>query len=447
MRCVRRALLFAGLGVLVGCGGASAGAPTTPLPEVPRPAQAPRHDRAVHVREWGDEARPSLVLIHGLGSAASSDFDPIVPALSEHFHVIAPDLPGFGASEPGDHPLTPHAFAGVVETVIREHARPPVYVLGHSLGGAVAIALAGARPELVDRLVLVDVAGVLHREAFVASQVTDPMREAGAIGSIGAGITSSALSIVRSIEPDPRTLLETPFGARALLGGDVGATAALALIATDLGPDLDGIDAPTLILWGERDRIAPLRTSILLASRIRDARRVVLPGVGHVPMSERPDEVVRRVHAFLSSPVERPRPERFRSSRRVACSGERGVTLTGDLASVTLDRCTGVRIHDARIGRLVIRSSDAVLDSVTVLGRDGPALVVEDADVVMTGGAVIGRPALDADASRLDLAGVTIRGPHAPLVVREPTRALFSACVVDDGSRRHLHGETVLSVE
>ena len=388
-------------------------------------------------------------MIHGLGDAASTDFDPIAPALAEHFHVVAPDLPGFGASEPGDHPLTPHAFADVVESVVREHARPPVYVLGHSLGGAVAIALAGTRPELVERLVLVDVAGVLHREAFIASQVTDPMREAGAIGNIGAGITSTAISIVRSVEPDPSVLLETPFGARALLGGDAGATAALALIATDLGPDLDRIDAPTLIVWGERDRIAPLRTSILLESRIRGARRVVLPGIGHVPMSERPEEIVRRVHAFLASPPDASRPPpRARPSRRHTCDGERGVELTGDYASVTLERCSGVRIHDARIGRLVIRSSDAVLDAVTIGGGEGPALVFDDAEVRMTGGAAIGSPAIDASESRLDLAGVTIRGDRAPIVVREPTRALFSACVVDDGTRRrHLHGEAVLAVD
>jgi len=115
---------------------------------------------------------------------------------------------------------------------------------------------------------------------------------------------------------------------------------------------------------------------------------------------------------------------------------------------LALDRCSGVSIRDARIGRLAVRSSDVALDSVTIGGREGPAIVLEDADMRMTGGAATGSPAIAADAGRLDFAGVTVRGARTPIVVREPTRALFSACIVDEGARRrYLHGETVLAVE
>ena len=424
------------------------------MPQVPAPGPTPPYGGTPHVREWGDPSLPTLLLIHGLGERASLDFEPVAAGLAERFHLVAPDLPGFGASPAANHRLSPQGFADVLAAVVRQHGRTPVHVLGHSLGGAVAIAFAGAHPELVDRLVLVDVAGVLHREAFVDSQVVEPLRNAGGLGRLAAGVTSTAMGIVRAVEPEPQTILDSDAGRQAALGGDTQRIAALALIAADLGPAFDGIRAPTLVLWGDHDSVAPLRTSVVLTSRIAGARSQLLPGVGHVPMAEQPDLFVERVSAFLSSATNSARgatamaPVEQHAAQDLVCAGETGRTITGHYRSITLDRCRSVRIVSAEIEKLVVRSSDVVLDAVTIRATGGAALRATGADIRMTGGLLEGRPALDADGSRFDFAGVVLRSSTAPILVREPSRALFSVSVLDGpAGRLHLHGEVVLAAE
>ncbi|HEX4403856.1 MAG TPA: alpha/beta fold hydrolase, partial [Polyangia bacterium] len=115
----------------------------------------------------GATATP-LVLVHGLGAAAGRDFDPVVPTLARGRRVVVVDLPGFGRSSRANELYTPERYAAVVAHVIDRFCGGRADVLGHSMGGAVALMHAATHARQVRRLVLVDVAGVLHREAWFA---------------------------------------------------------------------------------------------------------------------------------------------------------------------------------------------------------------------------------------------------------------------------------------
>src|SRR5699024_5377929 len=93
----------------------------------------------------------------------------------------------------------------------------------------------------------------------------------------------------------PDVILEVGFLRQKVLRGEPGRIAALSLMLHDFGPALGAIQAPTLIVWGERDVVAPLRTGQLLADRVPKARLVVFPEAGHVVMQDAPARLLAEI--------------------------------------------------------------------------------------------------------------------------------------------------------
>ncbi len=299
----------------------------------------------------------------------------------------------------------------------------------------------------MQRLVLVDVAGVLHREAWAASQFIDPLR-GQASAAMPVGLMDTTLSMGRAMEPDPEMILARPRLRRAILGDDPNKIAALSLLMADTSEALSGIVAPTLLLWGEGDRIAPLRTAHILDGRIRDSHLVVLPEVGHVPMADAPDAFVAEVLAHLRGQLVRSARHPEGEPRDYHCDGETGVELSGRYRRVELRGCEQVQIHDADMEQLVAIESGVTLEGVHIHNDAGAAIVADGSNVRITGGSAVGAVGMQVSGSRMDLAGVRIMGSERAFMVDEPTRVLFSACTAQSGARlEHAHGNIVLAAE
>lgn len=121
-----------------------------------------------HVREWGREGAPRLFLLHGWMDASVS-FQFVVDALAADWHVIAPDWRGFGLSAwAGDAYWFPDYFADLDAVLDAWEPDRPARLVGHSLGGNVALMYAGIRPECVDKVVALDAFGLIERTAAEA---------------------------------------------------------------------------------------------------------------------------------------------------------------------------------------------------------------------------------------------------------------------------------------
>jgi pimeloyl-ACP methyl ester carboxylesterase len=215
-----------------------------------------------------------LVMLHGYRAGADYWFPHPMPELARHHHVIAPDLPGFGYSGPlPDYNLPTYAAAlSAFFDVLRLEK---VDLLGHSFGSQVAIAAAATYPSRVDRLVLVDSAGLPRLEP----QWQVPVK-------------MLADASMRHFRIYP-TILQ--LGARATAGRE-----ALRILQTEhVGNYLKSLTMPTLIIWGSRDRVVPLEHGGLLAKFIPRARLAVIRGAGHMPFYQKPEEFNRLVLAFL----------------------------------------------------------------------------------------------------------------------------------------------------
>ncbi|MFZ4584143.1 MAG: alpha/beta fold hydrolase [Acidimicrobiia bacterium] len=153
------------------------------VPELPH-SQVPRHDipaggrsgfvivdgRQVHYLEWGPTSAPAVVLLHGGGQTAYM-WEELGATLADRYHVLAPDLPGHGDSDPPVDPevraaASRQVIADTLPPLIEEFAFAPVALVGASLGGLAAITLTAARPELVRAIALVDIGHRLEDEGI-----------------------------------------------------------------------------------------------------------------------------------------------------------------------------------------------------------------------------------------------------------------------------------------
>ena len=238
--------------------------------------------RRVRVRVAG-EGDP-LVLVHGL-SGSWRWWRPVLAALGARHAVHVVDLPRFRR-----HGLRPEAAAEWLEELLVALALRPAHVAAHSLGGLVAVQLAARSPESVRRLVLVAPAGVPPGRSLLGHALP-----------LAAALRTASPSLLTSLVLDaartrPTSLLR---GARFAISEDVRAR-------------LADVQAPTLLVWGERDPLVLARHAGEWLVRLPDARLVLVPRAGHVPMFDAPDELAAAVLGFLEEGADEARNTRGR---------------------------------------------------------------------------------------------------------------------------------------
>lgn len=247
---------------------------------------------------------PPLVLLHGVG-ASRAIWRHVTPALAEDRHVIAPDLPGFGESAPAEEGFELDTVALALADALAECAGGPFDLLGNSLGGAVAIALAFERPDLVRRLVLSAPAGFASRPAPIAAAAG--ALAGGAVTArriIGAPVAQSATArraLLWGAIAEPQRL--SADDARTMVRASRGSTrigaAVAAVLRADLRPQLGRLDAPIGLIWGWRDRIVPIATLRAIRAVRPDAVVATIPRAAHIPQVERPEEFVTALKNVL----------------------------------------------------------------------------------------------------------------------------------------------------
>ena len=244
--------------------------------EIPdaRPTEAPAQPQfltvgGIRIRYASRGSGRPLLLLHGWGASLDT-FDAMTADLGRFFHVTAFDFPGHGESDLP--PSTWHVddFVGLTLGLMAELEIDRPAVLGHSFGGRVAIKLAAAHPEAVERLILVDAAGVPPRRTVRRATRRAASRFATALGR-RLGRPGQALrgAIVRRIaSPD------------YLNAGPLRATF-VAIVNEDLRPALAAIRCPTLLVWGESDDDTPPADAGTMEKLIPDAHLLVLKNAGH----------------------------------------------------------------------------------------------------------------------------------------------------------------------
>jgi pimeloyl-ACP methyl ester carboxylesterase len=257
--------------------------------------------RGAVIRTFEGGEGPPLLLVHGFGGAAwnFSELAPLLPGR----RLIIPDLPGHGASSP----LPAPTIAGFAD-VLAELLDGPADVLGHSMGGVVALRLAERHPSLVRSLVLAAAAGISSSTRFAEITIAlTGIIQPGRIAGRRVGLVARSRRLRRFVFEGFEVANADLLTERAVHGFLRGPTmhtdalgAGLALVADDPRRDLDRVRCPVLILWGARDKQVPLEDGFEYARRLGAPLRVIAD-CGHLLIGERPDVCARAVLGFTDS--------------------------------------------------------------------------------------------------------------------------------------------------
>ena len=249
--------------------------------------------------EAGEGVQPPLVLLHGLFGQAQN-FATVQKALAASRRVIALDLRNHGQS-PHDPAMDYATMAADVAETLAALGAAPAVVLGHSMGGKVAMALALTRPDLVERLIVADIAPVgyppafrSYAEAMLAMPLPSGLTRRGADAALAeavpnAGVRGFLLQNLR-LDSDPPAWR---IGLREI------ADALPAIEAAPRLPEGAQYDGPTLVMSGEHSDYIRAEHRPLFRQLFPGARFATVKGAGHWVHAEKPEGFLAAVAAFL----------------------------------------------------------------------------------------------------------------------------------------------------
>lgn len=336
--------------------------------------------RTVRALTAGDRADTPLLLLHGIGRSLE-DWTEQIERLSGRFYVIAVDLPGFGRSARRDGPADLVTVAdGVAGALAALDEDRPCHVIGNSLGGAVAMQLLASHPDLVASLILVNSAGF-------GAEVTALLRMLSLPG-IGRRLATrstpaGARLMERRLFADPSLATRERIDHALSIAAQPGTGEFLLEMANHLGT-MRGVrpqwrtellaavaahPRPTLLIWGDRDRILPAAHLGAAQRQFPDAQVHLFTATGHMPQIERADEFADLITAFvengptLSTSV--PPVTAKVGHNRVDSRSQRSACMEGFAGKVAVVTGAGSGIGQA----LAVE-----------LGRSGAKLAISDVD-------------------------------------------------------------------
>jgi pimeloyl-ACP methyl ester carboxylesterase len=258
--------------------------------------------RPLNVIEMGAERSKGdqpLVLVHGLSGCWANWLEQI-PVLAREHRVVALDLPGFGSSPMPAHEITISGYARTLDALMDELGISAATLVGNSMGGFISAELAIAFPQRVERLVLISAAGISTRPPpGRPSPMPVLVRSERILAACAAWVASRSDTVARrprlreaalSLVTRHPSRLPAPLAAEQLRGaGTAGFLPALqSIMDYDFRERLPEIACPTLIVWGEGDRLITVRDADVFAELIPDSRKVIFEDTGHMAMLERP---------------------------------------------------------------------------------------------------------------------------------------------------------------
>ena len=252
---------------------------------------------------------PSIILIHGFGGSMWQ-WEYQQHALSQHFRVLTLDLPGAGLSDKPEIDYRPDQMLDFVVGFMDAVKTPQATLVGNSMGAGLAIGMALAHPTRVDKLVRVD-----GLPQHVMEKLTSPSVRRALETSAPSWLVSFSnwlfgglmiKSVLKEIVHDPALLtpavIERSNRNRqrpGLIKPIMAVRKNLTLWESGFARRVGEITHPTLVLWGEEDRVFPVAVGIEIHQTIKGSRFIRIPQAGHIPQWERPDMVNQELITFI----------------------------------------------------------------------------------------------------------------------------------------------------
>lgn len=412
----------------------------------------PVFNSKVAVLEAGNKNNSAIILIHGVGQLGMKDWFSVIPVLEKKYHVIAMDLPGFGLSAVSKGRFLPTNYARVIAAISQQYSHEKAIVVGHSMGGAVALRYTELNADLVKQLILVDVAGLLEKSAFIkhiasielGDDISAPMKlliegvNEFSASMIEAGTKSSLISDF---------LQSNDYVWNWLVEDSSNMNAALSLVEEEFNHAVNQITVPVDIIWGDKDNVAPLRTGKVLHKQMRYARLQVIKGAGHVPMKSNSVEFMRFFNIALNKPIteQYALPTIGKSQGILTCFGQSDLTYSGRYDTVSIESCDNIRLLNVSTDRLSIKGSVVDIENFS-FDNNHTQIKLNGSVVTITNADISGHNILSIHGSRLDMAGVSFKATGNAVMIVGGSRISASFCDISSPEYSGLvHGAFYLS--
>jgi len=408
---------------------------------------------SVYLTTVGNPDNPAVVLVHGLGDEASTIWEGTIERLKKDYFVVTFDLPGFGLSSKANELYSPLNYAKFIHYVAQTYVKKPFHLVGHSMGGAIALKYTSMYPSDVASLVLVDAAGILHRSEYnnflVQSGVNTFFDEQNGLiqglqtQKITSFIDKIAEKIDRKMALDMERVLSSEDLRATILGGSPHSIAAVALVEENFNGIPQTVGARTTIIWGENDSVAPVETGYVLHKLMPNASLKILPHTAHVPMLSNEEAFLSLLRAHLKNQEKsvRPAPPKVAQSYRVKIKDLNERVYTGRIESMSVVNSQKITIKDAVIDELIVLNSDVKVINSTLKSGKTVALMAQNAKVSIVASDVFGK--IKLQNSKLHLLGVTMDVLGKPIEAFSPSMVFFSLCQIND---KLIHGKEILGL-
>lgn len=234
---------------------------------------------------------PPILILHGWGGSSGSWVEVAEILAKEKFKIIIPDLPGFGKSKTPPKPWNIADYAEWVIDFANSQDWKEFFTLGHSFGGRIAIKLATQYPQRVKKLILCCSAGIKPKpdaETKIIFWLT----------KIGNAIFTP--KPLKRFKDTARNLFYIFLRHKDYVKADRTMRETIKkVLEEDLLSDLPKIKTKTLIIWGEKDKMVPLKYAYIFKEKIENSKLEIIPKVGHTPNLERPERLTQTILNFL----------------------------------------------------------------------------------------------------------------------------------------------------
>jgi len=230
------------------------------------------------------DSQKTLVFLHGWGATAKI-FNTVFYYLKDEFNIRYFDLPGFG-NTPIEKVMTLKDYAEFVYKFLKKNNIKEPIIIGHSFGGAIAVKLSLLHPKSISKLILVSASAVRQprRKMLLLKKLADVLKPL-----LPKKLRKFILKILRLdktdyAQIDSQKLKET----------------FKKIINEDLSPYLSSVKIPTLVIWGEKDIVTPLKEGEIIAKSIPNAKLSVIKNAGHFRFLEKPEEFIKLIKEFIA---------------------------------------------------------------------------------------------------------------------------------------------------
>jgi len=234
---------------------------------------------------------PAILILHGWGGSSDSWIKTSEILAKNGFKVICPDFPGFGKSKTPKEPWEVSNYVNFIDELVKKTINEPFFLLAHSFGGRVAIKFAINFPQKLRKLILCNSAGIKPKPDLKTKIIF-------CLAKIGNAIFT------------PKPLTRFKDGAQNLFylflrhkdyvkaDGTMKETMKK-VVEEDLLPLLPQIKTKTLIVWGQRDKLVPIKYAYIFKEKIKNSELKILPKIGHSPHLEVPEKLTKVIIQFL----------------------------------------------------------------------------------------------------------------------------------------------------